>query len=291
MRWCLIKKVIEAIFVIALVLFSFYYTEKAIVILESNDPLMKEIKDKGSSKTSLAVNAKVDGDYLIPGYNGLTIDLEESFTKMKGYGSYNESLLVFEEVAPTISIDDYYDKYISSGNGLTTNIALVFTVDNSSYTSNIIEILKEMKTVSTFFIDGEFIDNNTSFIRDVITNGNEIELLSYANKYDELLFKGSLEKIKTLTSTSPKYCYATYDNEEILNLCSKLSMHTIIPTLRLDNNIYSSAKGNLRSGSIISIKLTKENVNELKVLINYIKQRGFTLVTLDTLLNEARSEK
>ena len=68
-------------------------------------------------------------------------------------------------------------------------------------------------------------------------------------------------------------------------------MHTIIPTLRLDSNIYSSAKGNLRSGSIISIKLTETNVSELKVLINYIKQRGFTLVTLDTLLNEARSEK
>ena len=68
-------------------------------------------------------------------------------------------------------------------------------------------------------------------------------------------------------------------------------MHTIIPTLRLDNNIYSSAKGNLRSGSIISVNLTESNVKELKVLINYIKQRGFTLVTLDTLLNEGRSEK
>ena len=57
-------------------------------------------------------------------------------------------------------------------------------------------------------------------------------------------------------------------------------MHTIIPTIRLDDNIYSNLKGNLRSGSIISIKLTESNIKELKVLINYIKQRGFTLVTL-----------
>ena len=85
--------------------------------------------------------------------------------------------------------------------------------------------------------------------------------------------------------------YATYDNEEILNLCSKLSMHTIIPTLRLESDIYSNLKGNLRSGSIISIKLTESNLSSLKVLINYIKQRGFNLVTLDTLLNEARDEK
>ena len=287
----LIKKVIEVIFVILLVLFSFYYTEKAIILLESNDPIMKEIKDKGKSREEDAINAKVEGDYLIPGYNGLIIDLETSFNKMKGYGSYNEALLVFEEVEPTISIDDYYDKYISSGNGISTNIALVFTVDDSSYTDNLLDILKEMNAVGTFFIDGKFTDNNTSFVSQAMGNGNEVEVLSYDKTYDELLFKASIDKIKTLTSTTPKYCYATYDNEEVLNLCSKLSMHTIIPTLRLDSNIYSDAKGNLRSGSIISVKLTEENVKELKVLINYIKQRGFTLVTLDTLLNEARTEK
>ena len=279
------------IFVSLLVLFSFYYTEKAIVLLESNDPLMKEIKNKGESREEEAINAKVDGDYLIPGYNGLVIDLDESFTKMKGYGSYNDALLVFEEVEPNISIDDYYDKYISSGNGISTNISLVFTVDNSSYTDNLLNILKEMKVIGTFFLDGEYIDKNTYFVTDAVVNGNEVEVLSYNNNYDELLFKASIDKVKTLTSTTPKYCYATYDNEEILNLCSKLSMHTIIPTLKLDSNIYSSAKGNLRSGSIISVKLTESNIAELKVLINYIKQRGFTLVTLDTLLNEARSEK
>lgn len=261
------------------------------MLLESNDPIMKEIKDKGSGKEEEAINAKVEGDYLIPGYNGLVIDLEESFTKMKGYGSYNDALLVFEEVEPTISIDDYYDKYISSGNGISTNIALVFAVDDSSYTNDLLNILKDMGVVGTFFIDGKFIDNNTSFVTDAVVNGNEVEVLSYDKAYDELLFKASIDKIKTLTSTTTKYCYATYDNEEVLNLCSKLSMHTIIPTLRLDSNIYSSAKGNLRSGSIISVKLTESNVSELKVLINYIKQRGFTLVTLDTLLNEARSEK
>ena len=285
------KKFLEAFLVIALVLFSFYYTEKAIVVLESNDPIMKKIKDKGSNLEEDALNAKIDGDYLIPGYNGLVINLEESFTKMKGYGSYNEALLVFEEVEPNISIDDYYDKYISSGNGMSTSIALVFTVDDNSYVGNVLNVLKDMDTVGTFFIDGKFTDNNSSFVTLAVSNSNEVEVLSYDKSYDELLFKASIDKIKTLTSTTPKYCYATYDNEEVLNLCSKLSMHTIIPTIRLDDNIYSNLKGNLRSGSIISIKLTESNIKELKVLINYIKQRGFTLVTLDTLLNEARSEK
>lgn len=286
-----IKKIIKVICVSLFVLFSFYYTEKAIILLEANDPIMKEIKTKSPLKEEKALDAEITGNYLVPGYNGLVINLEESFTKMKSYGSYNDALLVFEEVEPNISIEDYYDKYISSGNGISTNIALVFTVDNNSYTKDILDILSAMKTSATFFIDGKFTDNNSSFIVSLVSNSHEVELLSYDNSYDELLFKASLDKLKTLTSTTPKYCYATYDNEEILNLCSKLSMHTIIPTLKLDNNIYSNSKGNLRSGSIISIKLTESNVQELKVLINYIKQRGFTLVTLDTLLNEARVHK
>lgn len=287
----LIKKIIKVICVSLFVLFSFYYTEKAIILLEANDPIMKEIKTKSHDKEEKALDAKITGNYLIPGYNGLVINLEESFTKMKSYGSYNDALLVFEEVEPNISIEDYYDKYISSGNGISTNIALVFTVDSNSYTNNILDVLSDMKTPATFFIDGKFTDNNPSFLVSLVSKSHEVELLNYNNSYDELLFKASLDKIKTLTSTTPKYCYATYDNEEILNLCSKLSMHTIIPTLKLDNNIYSNIKGNLRSGSIISIKLTASNVQELKVVINYIKQRGFTLVTLDTLLNEARSDK
>ena len=63
---------------------------------------MKEIKDKGSGKEEEAINAKVEGDYLIPGYNGLVIDLEESFTKMKGYGSYNIDEFDLDDINSTI---------------------------------------------------------------------------------------------------------------------------------------------------------------------------------------------
>lgn len=288
-----LKKILEVIFVIALVLFSFYYTEKAIVILEANDPLMKQIKATKSKNEEKAINAKINDNQLIPGYNGLEVNLEKSFRKMKSYGGYNESLLVFDEVSPTISIEDYYDKYISSGNGLTTNIALVFAIYNSNYNygNEIINILKNTNTKATFFIDGIILDNNLEFVNNLLTNNNEVELLSYDNNYDQVLFEGALGKLRAISNINPKYCYATYDNEEILNLCSKLSMHTIIPTLKLDSNIYINAKGNIRSGSIISISLTKNNINEVAVLINYIKQRGFTLVTLDDLLNEARYEK
>ena len=286
----LFKKIIKAFLVLALVLFSFYYTDKAIVILESNDPIMKTLKEKNKDNKENAVNAKIMGDYLVPGYNGLVIDLGESFKKMKSYGDYNESLLVFEEVEPAISIEDYYDKYISSGNGFTTNISLVFAVNDATYLNDLKDILISSNTNATIFIDGIIVDNNNALVSELASN-NEIELLSYNDLYDKLLFRESLNKLEVTTNKKPKYCYATYDNAEVLDLCSSLSLHTIIPTIHLENNLYSNIKGKLRSGSIISIDLNKSNLEELKVLINYIKQRGFSLVTLDTLLNEGRDEK
>ena len=178
------------IFVSLLVLFSFYYTEKAIGLLESNDPLMKEIKDKGSPKEEEAINAKVEGDYLIPGYNGLVIDLDNSFTKMKGYGSYNDALLVFEEVEPNISIDDYYDKYISSGNGISTNIALVFAVDTNSYTLNVLNKYQN------------FIARNVDVSRLVneLLNVLKDALIYLKTNNLELLTSASLNSVKELAS-------------------------------------------------------------------------------------------
>ncbi len=285
------KKVLEALLVVLALLFSFYYTEKAVIILESNDPIMKEIKENGKSKEEEAIDAKVVDNTLIPGYNGLKINLEESFKKMKNYGSYNQSLLVFEEISPTISIDDYYDKYISSGNGVNTDVALIFTLEDSNYLNKLIDVLNSTSINSTLFIDGTVLENNITIFSNLDKEKYELELLSYDKSYDEMLFKNSLYKLETISNKHPKYCYASYDNEEVLNLCNNLSMHTIIPTLKLEENIYASIKGNLRNGSIIYVKLSDSNLSSLNILINYIKQRGFTLVTLDTLLNEGRSEK
>lgn len=285
------KKIFQATLILLLVLFSFYYTNKAVIILANNDPIMKEIKVKSKDLEIEASNARVTNNKIIPGYNGVVVDLEESFYKMKNYGKYNESLLVFDEVEPTISVEDYYDKYISSGNGFTTNIALVFTINKDTYVDNVLNILKENNTIGTFFIDGVFLENNLDFVRSAIDNLNEVEILSYDNNYDKILFEASIDRLEGISGISSKYCYASYDQEDILNLCSSLNLHTIIPTLNLKNNLYKSAKGNLRSGSIISVDLTKDNIEELSVLIKYINQRGFSMVSLDTLLNEARYEK
>lgn len=283
------KKIIEILFACLLVFASFFYTDKAVSMMEDKDPVMIKIKKEKKSLEEESINAKVNGEYLVPGYSGLVVDLDKSFNKMKKYGGYNESLIVFKESTPTISVDEYYDKYIVSGNGFTNYISLVFEITDKELLPKIKDILKENDVRATFFVDGLLLKEDNILITSLLQDFHEIELLNYNGSYDRLIFEEALDTLQVITNKRGKYCLAKYDQKEILELCSKEKMHTIIPTIQIKSNPYLSLKGKLREGSIISITPTKENISELDVVIKYIKQRGYTLDTLEQLLSEARN--
>ena len=63
-------------------------------------------------------------------------------------------------------------------------------------------------------------------------------------------------------------------------------MHTIFPNIITTNFPYSDVKRNLDSGSILSFKSNQHTLRELKYIINYINQKGFTIVNLDQVISE-----
>ena len=89
------NKLIQVAVVLILVVFSFYYTNKTIDIIKQTDPLMKKIKEESTKYQIPAENAKEEDNKIIPGKNGKEVDYEETYQKMKRYGTYNESLTVF----------------------------------------------------------------------------------------------------------------------------------------------------------------------------------------------------
>ena len=283
------NKIIKILFACLLVLASFFYTDKVVSFMEDKDPIMIKLKKEKNKLEESPINAKVDVSYLIPGYSGVVVDINKSFTKKKKYWSYNEALVVFKESVPTISIDEYYDKYIVSGNGFTNYISLVFEINNKELLPKIKEVLKDNDVRATFFVDGVLLKEDSILITSLLEDFHEIELLNNKNNYDKLIFEEELDSLQVIANRRGKYCLAKYDQKEILELCSKEKMHTIIPTMQISSKPYLSVKGKIREGAIISISVTKENISELDVLIKYIKQRGYTLDTLEQLLSEARN--
>lgn len=286
-----IKKIIRIMFVVVLVVFSFFYTDKVIDFIRNTDPIMKNIKEKSKKYEVKATDAKICKNKIIPGINGKKVDYKSSYKKMKQYGKYNESLTVFEETTPAISIDDYYDKYISQGSGINNDISLVFFVNKSDDITDIVNILIEKNVRSTFFVDGLYLENNQDIISIIAEEGNEVEILNYDNRYNLDYFNNSLNLAYEITNIKPKYCIAKYDNKEVLELCQKLNLHTIIPTIITGNYPFNDIKKKINRGSIISFDMNSSTKIELPAIIDYIRQKGYIIDTLDNLLSEASNLK
>lgn len=280
------KKVIQVIGVTFLMLFSFFYTNKSIELIRENDPIMKQIKETNIRYKVDPVNATIIGNKIIPGKSGKEIDYQKTYAKMKKYGTYNETLTVLKEIEPAVSVDDYYDKYIVQGNTERKNVSLVFKTDTISNLLSILNILNQKNIPATFFVDGLLLENNTSLFETMTQNNHELEILSYDNKYDEIYFDSALNYLSSITKREGKYCYAEYDQKEVIELCSKLKLHTIIPTVKTTTMPYKEIKDKLYNSAIISLPLSNITEEQLPAIIDYIKQKGYTFLNLEALLSE-----
>ena len=63
-------------------------------------------------------------------------------------------------------------------------------------------------------------------------------------------------------------------------------MHTIVPTIQINNSLFKEIKEQLTNSAIISIPISKNTKDELDTTLKFIKSRGYKLETLEELLNE-----
>ena len=278
------KKIYTVIGVFLLICFSFYYTENAVNIVKRNDPIMKEITKVSNIYETSSVDAVLVNNNIIPGKIGVKLDIDKSYNNMKKLGKFNSSLLEYIEVIPSISITNTYDKYIISGNKTSNKVSLIFKMNETSYIEEIIDILKNKGLKSYFFLDYKDI-NNKSIVNLLINNNMYISYLGNNNKFnktDLLVVSEILKKAKNKNI----YCYSEKEDKDILDICSKEKIHTIIPSINTVSNPYHDIRNSLERGSIIKLNNNKNTVKELRYIINYIKSKGYEIVDLDDLLKE-----
>ena len=280
----MIKKFFSFVGVLSLICFSFYYTDSAVDIVKRNDPIMKEIESVMGEYEKKSVDAVLTDNNIIPGVSGVKVDKDKSYEKMKKYGSFDEGLLVFEEVIPTISTSNTYDRYIVKGNNNKQSISLVFPITDTFYIDEIIKVLDEKGTKVTFFITKEIMFNDLDILKKIYLNGHDIELLS--NNYSKKEIKDIKKMIKSFNGNNIKYCYSENENKELINNCKTNKMHSIIPTIVTSNFPYGDIKNHVTSGSIISLNNDINTIRELNSIINYLNQKGYNIISLEELLEE-----
>ena len=276
-----LKRIFEIIGFISLVCFSFFYTNEISNVIKENDDLLIQIKDNENLYNVKAIDAVILDDTIIPGVSGRRVSADKSYNNMKKYNTFNENLLVYDKVKPNVSVNKVYDKYIISGNKSTTNITLTFVLYSDSNIDNIINILNKNEIKATFFVDMDYFDSNNEIISYLIKNNHTIGFLNSS--------KGNINYMSAVVSkiNNQKYlfCFNNLKNSEFLKICSLNNNYSISSNV-IDKDYYINVKKNLTNGSILTFKVSSKLDNELGLIINYIKQKGFKIINMPELINE-----
>ena len=280
------KKFFSLLGLITLFIFSFYYTEKTVSVVKEFDEIMIEIKEVATTKKVDSENATIKEDTIIPGKNGLEVDINKSYSKMRQYGKYNESLLYTEEVTPKKTITNNYDKYVISGNPEKRQISFIFLVKNNDNVEKIVDIANNNNVKFNFFIDNDWLEKNNETVLNLINEKHSIGNISNNFDYDDPDFAWIDTVIKRIGKQNTSYCYLEEKDKDTLELCAINKNYTIIPKLILKNNIYTEIKEKVEPGNIISLEINDSVIKELPVVINYLKSKDFTITNLETHLSE-----
>lgn len=270
-------KFIKLLGLICLICFTFFYTENIITVSISRDEIMIKLKELINTYTINPINAIIKDDTIIPGNAGKTINLDSSYKKMKKIGYFEESLIKYETIYPSISIYNNYNKYIINGNPYNKNIALIYIINNDKTIDNIINILEQKKTTISFFIDSSFLNNNINIISKLKNN----EIYNYGNNgeytQDNIIISNNI--INNKSNNNSKYCLFINKDDKSLNNCQESKMLSFIPSIQKN---YNDIKNNLQNGNIILIN----NTQELPSIIDYIKNKGYNILPLSKVITE-----
>ncbi len=247
-------------------LFSFYYTEQIATLVLNKNPLMIKINKEKENYNIKSVNAIIEGDYIIPGLNGLEVNARDSFYRMQNIDAFNEYFLVFNQIKPQISLNNHKDKIIKQGNKTQKKVSF---------------ILEENKELENYFINNN-IKANILVKLDTYQKNNFLESIN-----NDLTNFKALENNLNLNKENKNICVLNY---ELKDICKKYRNYLVEPTLTLTNNNLIEIKKDLQNGSIILLKNTAK-LSDLKILIKEINFKNLSIVPLSELISEENKAK
>ena len=279
------KNFFQIIGIITLTIGSFIYTEKVTIASKESDTLLTEIKSKKDGYKENAIEPIIKDGTIIPGLNGIEVDVNKSYNEMKKVGYFEDKLLVYKTLKVENSLDKNKDKYIISGNNSKKNITLIFKTKTKNL-EQIINTLNKKQIKSTFFIESTYLEKNQKQIINLINNGNTVGNLSKNEDYKDSDFIWMKTIITNIGPQIYNYCYTEKPNKTILKTCEIQNSFTIMPTAIIKKNPFINIKKKLKPGTIISLEVTEELENELELIINYITNKGYVVTSLEKLLEE-----
>lgn len=274
---------------------------------KSDDELYGKIKTYRDEHKIEPINATVDRIWkAIPGYNGLDVNIEASFNKMKRSGKFDANKIVFKEVPPKVHLEDLAIEPIYRGNPQKPMVALLINVAwGNEYIPTILNILNESKVKATFFYDGSWVKKNPELAKMIYKQGHEIG--NHAYSHPDLQKRSRNDTFQEISKTNnvieetigvkPKWFAPPSGsfNQVTIQVANELNMKTILWTVDTvdwrkpaTGEMVSRIVNNAENGAMVLMHPTKPVAEGLDDMIKGIQEKGFQLGTVSELLSEKR---
>jgi probable sporulation protein (polysaccharide deacetylase family) len=273
---------------------------------QSNSLLM-EIETKAKEYQVAPINAKIDPVWkAIPGYNGLSVDVEQSFKKMKIEGEFNPELLVYKQIQPDVHLSDLPPGAIYKGNPEKPMVSFIINVAwGNEYLSTMLATLKKYNVSASFFLEGRWVKNNPGMAKMIAEAGHEIGNHSFTHPNMKQLsgpeinkeIKMTNEVIEAVTGVNSKWFAppSGYYKDEVVEIAAAHQLGTVMWSIdtidwqkptpeRLINRVI----GKVHNGAMILMHPTDSTAKSLEQLILQIKEKNLQIGTVTDMLSENR---
>ncbi|WP_026585487.1 polysaccharide deacetylase family protein [Bacillus sp. J33] len=283
----------------------------AVAVSKPKDPLYEEIKAKAAEYRIPPQDARIDPVWkAIPGYNGIEVDVEASYKKMKAEKKFNEEKLIFKQVEPKVKLSDLPPAPVYKGHPDKPMVSFIINVAwGNEYLSGMLATLKNHNVSASFFLEGRWVKNNPELARMIMDAGHEVGNHSYTHpdmkvissakareeiqKTNDVIEAAMEEKTrKPITWFAPPS--GSY-RDEIVKIAAQEKLGTVMWTVDtvdwkkpapdvLINRVLSK----VHNGALILMHPTDSTEKSLDQLIRGLKQKGLQIGTVSETLSEKR---
>ncbi|GAE29297.1 polysaccharide deacetylase family protein [Alkalihalobacillus hemicellulosilyticus] len=276
-------------------------------VLNEQDPLYKQIMVSAKEYEEPAIDARIDRVWkAVPGYNGIRVDIDATYERVKGDMQFDERKIVFEEVAPSIHLDDLPPAAIYKGNEEKQMVAFLINVAwGNEYIPDILKTLKKHNIHVTFFLDGSWVKKNPQLAKMLIEEGHEIGNHAYSHPDMSKLTKERVDEelertnkaIEAALEVTPKWFAppsGSY-NQAVVDRAEHFGMKTVmwsVDTIDWRNpsvdEMVQRVTNKLHPGAMVLMHPTESAAGGLEQLILNSEEKGFKVGTVSELLSEKR---
>ena len=267
----------------------------------------KKLTDLKNKHDIKPIDARIDPVWkAIPGYDGLTLNVEASLKKMSEIGKWDDGAIVFEEVKPQTGLSNLKPSPIYKGNAEKPMVSFMINVAwGNEYLPDILQTLEKYKVKSTFFLDGSWVSKYPEEAMKIKQAGHEIGSHAYSHpdmknltmnrirleltKTNEVLQKEL--KLKPVLFAPPS---GSYDDRTV-QLAAQEGMYTVLWTLdTIDwrkpspSTIIERINPQLANGNMILMHPTESSSKALPKMIEGAKAKKLKVGTVGELLSSKR---